>query len=430
MDFLPSSHSNKIREAPGAAPNYPSEVCAAMGCLKIPCRAGTTRRDFLLALPVATASYSGCRTHVALRAVKRLMPDFERIDCHLHVHERCASIIAGLGAAKWRALTVCVCGGVADEPYDMEGLLQETAKLHRESAGCIAWAAAFDARDWERSDFSDRTIASLSRAFDQGAVGVKMWKNIGMAIRSKTTGHYLKPDAAALRPVYELIEKADRTLLIHVADPDGSYVPSPQWRQLYRHLTPPSWRQYWNPTPSWWRMYGRPGAPDRWWIFEQHPGSPTKKELLLSRDRVIAAHPKMRVVGAHLGSNSEDLGALAVRLDTYPNFAVDLAASVTTLTQLDTETARQFIVKYQDRILYGSDFPVLDEQAADPAIWNSLHEKQESEWEYFASKQVISDNGFVVSHPTRKVRGLGLPVGVLKKIFYENPKRWWPGVVA
>jgi hypothetical protein len=45
-----------------------------------------------------------------------------------------------------------------------------------------------------------------------------IWKNIGMAIRSKS-GAYLKPDNVALFPIYEAIQNADRTLLVHVADP-------------------------------------------------------------------------------------------------------------------------------------------------------------------------------------------------------------------
>jgi hypothetical protein len=70
----------------------------------------------------------------------------------------------------------------------MEALLNKTAKLHRESRGRLPWIAAFDTRGWESPDFAERNIAMLNRAFEQDALGVKIWKNLGMAIRSKKTG--------------------------------------------------------------------------------------------------------------------------------------------------------------------------------------------------------------------------------------------------
>jgi hypothetical protein len=93
--------------------------------------------------------------------------------------------VAGLEKTRWTALLVCLCGGVAGEEYDMEALLNKTARLHRESRGRLPWVAAIDARGWESRDFAERNIAMLNRAFKQDALGVKIWKNLGMAIKSK-----------------------------------------------------------------------------------------------------------------------------------------------------------------------------------------------------------------------------------------------------
>ena len=80
-------------------------------------------------------------------------------------------------------------------------------------------------------------------------------------------------------------------------------------------------------------------------MLGKRPDAPRKAELLLARDRILARFPKLRVVGVHLGSDEEDLHALARRLDQYPNFAVDAAARVSFLARQDRETARQFLVK-------------------------------------------------------------------------------------
>jgi predicted TIM-barrel fold metal-dependent hydrolase len=269
-------------------------------------------------------------------------------------------------------------------------------KLHRESKGLISWATSFDARPFEQSDFKESTIAGLKDGFKEGAIAVKIWKNIGMAIRSKS-GAYLMPDNPALLPIYEMIQKQGKTLVAHMAEPDGAWLPldstNPEVGYYSKH---PEWYQY-----------GRKGAPK-------------KEEILAARDRVIAKYPKLRVVGAHLGSNESDLPALGKRLDKYPNFAVDMAARVRYLAAGDHKAVREFLNRYQDRITYGTDF-VWRTQTEQQA-WQSVQTAHERDWNFFAQSNDMSYHG----HPTQ---GLGLPEKLLRKIFYDNPVRWFPGIV-
>jgi hypothetical protein len=129
----------------------------------------------------------------------------------------------------WRALSICVFGGIANEPYDLDEQPRGTAKLHLENGGRMAWAATFDARQFEQPDFAAGVITGLHRCFRQGAIGVKIRKTIGM-VRSKS-GAYLKPDNAALFPIYEAIQKAHRPLLVHVADPIGVWSPRGEYSE-------------------------------------------------------------------------------------------------------------------------------------------------------------------------------------------------------
>src|ERR1051325_4041434 len=96
------------------------------------------RRELLSLIPAAGLG--------ALGTARAAAPGFERFDCHVHLHEHCPPIIDGLEQSRWIALVVCRCGGVGDEEYDMEALLNKTGKLHRESRGRLPWVAAFDAR--------------------------------------------------------------------------------------------------------------------------------------------------------------------------------------------------------------------------------------------------------------------------------------------
>ena len=312
------------------------------------------------------------------------------------MHRAAPALLNGMQETGWRALSICVSRAVGEEANDVEAQLRGTPVLHRASNGRVAWAASFDARSFESRDFASRTTADLRRHFDQGAIAVKIWKSIGMAIRSKS-GEYLMPDSRALLPIYEDIQKAGKTLIAHLAEPDGAWLPLDDKNPEIR---------YYSNNPDW-HMLGKTGAP-------------RKEEILASRDRIAVRFPKLRLVGCHLGSNEENLPALANRLDRLPNFAVDLAARVRYFAAGDRNTARQFLLKYQDRIVYGSDFRLRD--GDDEQAWKSVHGQHERDWEYLSVDRVMT-------YGTREVQGLGLPQGVLRKIFYENPKRWFPGIV-
>ena len=170
--------------------------------------------------------------------------------------------------ANWRGLSIVVSGASGDEPFDLEEKLRATLKVHRDSGGTVAWASAFDARGFESAEFTDRTIARLRQTFDDGAVGVKIWKNIGMAIKAKS-GAFLLPDNPALLPIYEAIQQAGKTLIAHLAEPNGAWLPLDAKNP---EIT------YYSKNPQW-HMYGKANAPD-------------KDAILTARDRVLARYPE------------------------------------------------------------------------------------------------------------------------------------------
>jgi predicted TIM-barrel fold metal-dependent hydrolase len=216
-----------------------------------------------------------------------------------------------------------------------------------------------------------------------------------MAIRSKS-GAYLLPDDPTLLPIYEMIQRADRTLVAHLAEPDGAWLPLDARNPEFT---------YYSNNPQW-HMYGKAGAP-------------VKGEILEARDRVLARYPKLRVVGCHLGSNEDDLKRLAKRLDTFPNFAVDTAARVRYFARGNRDEVRQFLNRYQDRILYATDFSLRE---GDPAVAaKSLRAVYDRDWAFFSGGDAMEYNG-------RATRGLALPDVVLRKIFRENALRWLPGL--
>ena len=125
------------------------------------------------------------------------------------------------------------------------------------------------------------------------------------------------------------------------------------------------------------------------------------------------------MVGCHLGSDEDDLNRLAKRLDAYPNFAVDTAARVRYFARGDRDQAGEFLIRYQDRILYATDFSLREGDPA--AAAQSLQTTHDRDWQFFS-------RGDAMEYAGHRTRGLELPEGVLRKIFRENALHWLPGL--
>lgn len=343
------------------------------------------RRDFLRISPALALSSALTRGADA--------PSFGRIDTHLHIHQDAPALVSFLREAGWRGLDIVVCTAVGDEPFDLDAKLKATQEVASESGGMLAWASTFDARGFEDADFVERTIALLRRTFDEGAIAVKIWKTVGMGIRSKS-GAYLLPDDPKLLPILAAIEKADRALVAHLAEPDGAWLPLDAKNPEF---------DYYSKNPQW-HMLGKADAPP-------------KEVILAARDRALARFPRLRVIGCHLGSDEDDLGRLAKRLDAHPGLAVDTAARVRYFVRGDRERVRAFLTHYQDRVIYATDFTLRDQAAASPAL-EAIYQR---DWNFFAGDSPIDDNG-------RPTVGLNLPNTILRKIFRENALRWLPGL--
>jgi predicted TIM-barrel fold metal-dependent hydrolase len=346
-----------------------------------------TRRELFAIAAASAATKIGSAAEV----------DYDRIDTHNHIHRSAPGIIEAMQKTGWRGLSICDSREVGDQVSVLPEMIAGTIKFHRESNGRWAWATTFDARKFEEPGFAERVIADLKRNFAEEAIAVKVWKNVGMGIRSHS-GAYLLPDHPALLPIYQSVQNEGKTLICHLAEPDGAWLP----------LGPSNSEAGYLKAHPEWHMLGREGAP-------------SKDTILAARDRVIARYPKLRVIGCHLGSNEEDLPRLAKRLDAMPNFVVDVASRVRYLMSGDQSAVRQFLLRYQDRILYATDFTLGtgdEERAAE-----SLQSTHDREWKFFATDETIHSG-------SRQVKGLALPTAVVRKIFRDNAVRTLPGILG
>ena len=341
-----------------------------------------------------TTTNQPSRQTAELRALSRLHP----IDAHTHILKSDPALVAMLKRWDLHVLDILV----DDDKDPSRGTLEEQrstafAFLHA-AQGHASLCTTFDPFAFSNPDFPKNAIANLNDDFAHGAIAVKVWKNIGMELKD-SKGKYVMVDDPRLGPIFEDIAAHGKTLIAHQAEPDVAWGP-PDPKALDN--------SYYAEHPE--------------WNMQKIPDAPKKGVVLASRDHLLALNPNLRVVGAHLGSMEANVDDVAKRFDRYPNFAIDTAARVPHLTLQPTAKVRAFLIKYQDRILYGTDTDLLRNGDV-PSTIQEWETQLAIDWRYFSTSDHFDYEG-------RTVEGLHLPAPVLKKLYHDNAVHWIPGIVA
>lgn len=336
-----------------------------------------------------------------LRAVER-MP---KIDAHAHVlamrPEQVQPFIAFLDRQNLRWLDICT-GGLAWDR--LQAKMAIARQLSRDHPTRVAWASSFNLSNWSSPTWQADALDTISSAFADGAVAVKVWKEIGMTLRDKD-GRFVMIDDSRFAPLLAEIARRGRPLVAHLGEPRNCWLPLAE-------MTTQSDRNYFQNNPQYHAYL--------------HPEIPGYEAQIAARDRVLERHPTLKFVGCHLGSLEYDVDELAKRLDRYPNFAVDLAARLVHLQIQPRDKVRAFLIKYQDRILYATDLEIGEDEGESPV---RLDETLVHLEERYRQDQAWLSTDSPVEVPRARggfsSQGVALPVPVLEKIFRENARRWY-----
>jgi predicted TIM-barrel fold metal-dependent hydrolase len=257
----------------------------------------------------------------------------------------------------------------------------------------------FDTAGWRTEDWSEKVISQLDKDIDGGGMTVKIWKNIGMTVRDKD-GNFIMVDDPGLDKVIQFIKSKGLPITGHLGEPRNCWLPLNQ-------MTVKSDASYFK-NNSQYHMY-------------LHPEYPSYEDQIKARDNFIAKHPDMLFIGCHLGSLEWNIDSLASRLDRFPNMAVDMSARICHLqyqTVKERDRVRDFCIKYQDRLLYGSD---VGYGGTDPERFRKeMHNTWTEDWKYFTSNEKMTTGLFEGSF-----EGLQLPKDVVDKIYSINAISWY-----
>ncbi|HID07868.1 MAG TPA: amidohydrolase [Armatimonadetes bacterium] len=323
--------------------------------------------------------------------------NFGVIDAHAHIAPELVDRAIQLMDANGITAVVNLSGA-------FDGQLSAELRAFKRYPDRIYTFAGVDFRGFGEASWLSHACQQLERAVYAGAVGLKFHKSLGL-IHHDCNGKLIPVDDERLAPVIEKAGELGIPVAFHTADPRAFFEPFNEDNERWEEL---------RLNPHWW-FGDRSKYPYDWWT------------LLHQLENVIKRHCNVIIIGVHFGNSAEELDYVASLLERYPNYYVDVAARLGEIGRHDVERVRDIFIRFQDRILFGTDLGVREPlmlgapQGFKPTD-EDVRKFYNSHWRFFET----SDSN--IPHPIPiqgrwMVNAINLPREVLAKLYRRNAER-------
>ncbi|UJH90188.1 amidohydrolase family protein [Antarcticibacterium sp. 1MA-6-2] len=278
---------------------------------------------------------------------------------------------------------------------DQEKVILE---LQEKYPGRIQYITSFNFENWGKDNFAQDAITQIKKGLSNGAVGVKIWKDVGFELHDEE-GNFVMIDNPVFDPIFQFLVDNDILLIGHQGEPRNCWLP-------LEEMTVDSDRNYFLEHPEY-HMF----------LQKEYP---TYEQQMQARDHMLEKFPTLRYVGLHLFSMEYSIEEVAKRLERYPNTLTDLAERVVHLqlqAKNNREAVREFCIKYQDKIIYGTDV-IDDGSLSGIEVADRFEHLWDFHYAFFSTGQKMKAPEF-----EGEFFGLDLPDEVIEKIFYYNAKK-------
>ncbi len=343
-----------------------------------------------------------------VRQAEQWRAEHRIIDLHQHIDYSPALLARAIRVldASGVGLGIDLTPGVVTPGANGEPSEFERNKKMEDTLYPGRWIQYFnlDYKNWDQPDFAEQAVKQAQEAHRLGAAGFKQEKTLGLYLRDGS-GKLLRVDDPKLDPFWERLGELNLPVSIHTGDPKAFFEPyndkNERWKELKDH--------------------------PRWWFGDTNK-FPTFNGLHEALARVIARHPHTTFVCLHFGNDAEEPEWVAGQLDKYPNMMVDLAARIPELGRHDPQAMHDLFVKYQDRIIFGTDFQSLGNKMI---LGSSGNEPppSEADAEVFFAKEwrwlETADQNWEHMTPIQgdwTISSIYLPTDVLRKIYFDNTR--------
>lgn len=318
------------------------------------------------------------RSQMVVKETEVLTPKFPVIDIHNHLGDldRLEAYLEEMDeAGVWKVVSL---NGRSEDDFYREHL--EACRQVSEDRLLVFFTPDFSRID--EPDFGQTEAAKLEEAVELGCRGLKIFKSLGLTLTDES-GEVVPVDDPRIDPIWAKCGELGIPVIIHVSDPKAFFTPVDRYNERYDELGA-------NPN---WSFYG-----------DEYP---EKEEILQQRNRVFERHPETTFIATHMANLPEELGRVSMWLEEYPNMYVDINARISELGR-QPYTARKFMIRYQDRILFGTDTP------PDAVAYRVYYRFLETDDEYIDPAPSHHLQGRWM------IYGLYLPDEVLEKIYNKN----------
>ncbi|MCH8127125.1 amidohydrolase [candidate division KSB1 bacterium] len=266
-------------------------------------------------------------------------------------------------------------------------LKQAVENAKKQKPGRFIVFTNIDFNNIDEPDWAENTIRQLEIDVRNGANGLKIYKSHGLTNKDKS-GKLIAVDDPRIDPVWAKCGELGIPVLIHTGEPAAFWLPKDKNNE------------------RWLELKQRPGRYRDPAIF------PSWEQIMSEQHNVFRKHPKTIFINAHLGWMGNDLGRLGKLMDELPNMYTEIGAVLAELGR-QPRFAREWFIKYQDRVMFGKD-------SWNPKEYYVYFRVLESADEYF--------DYYRKRHAFWKMYGMNLPDEVLKKLYYKNALRIIPGI--
>ena len=239
----------------------------------------------------------------------------------------------------------------------------------------------------DHPEFKSTTLKTLENAKEYGAIGLKIYKNLGLNVYDDYENR-IKVNDERLNFIWQKCSEYNFPVLIHSGEPKPFFDPIDKYNERWLHA-----RQ-------------KPNS------FRPSEKYPSFNKVMTEQYEMFKKNPKTTFINAHFGWYANDLKKLSMQLDELPNVYVEFGAVINELGR-QPFTARKFFIEYQDRILFGKDIYNKEEYY----IYFQVLETSDEYIQYFRKR-----------HGLWRLYGLNLPDSVLKKVYYKNALKIFPSI--
>ena len=238
-----------------------------------------------------------------------------------------------------------------------------------------------------RKDFKLNTEKYLLNASKIGAMGLKIYKNLGLNLKDGE-GNRVKVDDDRLQFIWEKCAELNLPVLIHSGEPIAFFQNIDKYNERWLHAKQ------------------RPSS------FRPSDKYPSFEIVMREQHNMFKKNPKTTFINAHMGWYGNNLSKLDQQLTDLPNVYVEFGAVINELGRQPV-SARKFFIKHQDRILFGKDNYNKEEYY----LYFQVLETSDEYIEYFRKR-----------HGLWRLYGLNLPDSVLKKVYHQNALKIFPSI--